>query len=184
MTAVQLRNTVRDLASLALKGSATAATVMTEIAGALDAVPVEGRAIGKEEERGSFRRLDQNVDQSHVESLYGLGVALGRALGRTERLSALLGPCATDATACVEAFIGRIGARALRRPLAAEEFTFLKGVYGDVRRPDAADVADLAEPPAHGAAPPRPARNTTPGWSMPRLLRPAISIRRCRSIFR
>ena len=62
-------------------------------------------------------------------------MALGAALTTTARLGTVVGACATDASTtndatCLDAFIKRFGARALRRPLATDEVDFYKTAYG------------------------------------------------------
>ena len=71
---------------------------------------------------GSYRRLDQSLQQIHVESTYDVAVALGAALTTPARLGTVVGACATDTSTsndatCLDTFIKKFGARALRRPL-------------------------------------------------------------------
>jgi len=121
LTMTQYKNTVRDLTRWAL-GGALEADVIVTLAG-LDAVPLD---------RG---RLDQALEQIHVDETFRVATALGSALSAPERLGSVAGPCAVDQNAtnddaCIGDFINRFGARALRRPLDAEDVTFYRVVYG------------------------------------------------------
>jgi hypothetical protein len=133
LTMTQYRNTVRDLVRWAL-GDPLAADVMVTMAG-LDALPVDRREPTAQDPRGGYRRLDQAVDQAHVEQTYRVASVLGGMLAAPAHLVGIAGPCATDADAsndeaCVTQFIRRFGARALRRPPAAEDETFYRAVHG------------------------------------------------------
>jgi hypothetical protein len=122
LTMTQYKNTVRDLARWAL-GDPLEADVLVTLAG-LDAVPLD------------HGRLDQALEQSHVDETFRVAVALGQTLTGPERLGRIAGSCAVDddATnddACISDFINRFGARALRRPLDADDASFYRVVYGD-----------------------------------------------------
>src|SRR5690606_17240846 len=106
-----------------------------------------------EDLRGAaFRGLDQAVSQAHVDAYYRVATAVADALmaspGGIERL---LGECANDASAasaasCVEGFVRRAGALAIRRPLDDAEVEFLRDVvYGDGAPPDAIDAAGVRD---------------------------------------
>jgi hypothetical protein len=143
----QYKNTLADFVSAAL-GPSEGALALSELSGALARLPADRREPTSEDLHGSYRRLDQSLQQLHVDSLYELGVATGSALTRAGRLSKLVGPCATDQdasndAACVGEFIQRVGARALRRPLDAEEVAFYESVYGTDKAPDPAAFADV-----------------------------------------
>jgi hypothetical protein len=121
LTTTQYKNTVRDLARWVL-GDPLEADVVVTLAG-LDAVPLD------------YGRLDQALEQSHVDETFRVAAALGRTLSAPERLGRVAGSCAIDddATnddACISDFIDRFGARALRRPLDADDLSFYRVVYG------------------------------------------------------
>ena len=64
------------------------------------------------------------------------------------RLGTVVGSCATDTNtsndaSCLDAFIRKFGARALRRPLATDEVDFYKRAYGTSTAASAASYADL-----------------------------------------
>lgn len=122
LTMTQYKNTVRDLTRWAL-GDPLEAEVVVTLAG-LEAVPLDNG------------RLDQALEQSHVDETFRVAAALGQTLSAPERLGRVAGACAIDddATndeACISDFIARFGARALRRPLDADDASFYRVVYGD-----------------------------------------------------
>lgn len=146
LTMRQLENTLRDL--LEARASQVAAAVLGEVSAQLAALPSDRREPTPEDLRGSYRRLDQSLQQLHVDAIYELGVKVGRALTRGERLGLVVGECAADDTpendeACLAEFITTFGERALRRPLTEDDVAFYKKVYGSdpVATPEAyADV--------------------------------------------
>jgi hypothetical protein len=148
LTMAQYRNTVADLAAWALGGASAGQTVMTEIASPLAALPDDRREAVPQDLHGSYRRLDQSLQQIHVEATYDVAVALGAALTTTARLGTVVGACATDTSTsndatCLDAFIKKFGARALRRPLTSDEVTFYTTAYGSSTTASAAAYADL-----------------------------------------
>jgi hypothetical protein len=134
LTGTQYRNTLTDLVTFALGGDAAAAAQVIAEAPALAELPKDARASVAADLHGSFRRLDQTLQQPQVDATYDVGLQIGAALTAGARLGKVVGACATDGNAanddaCVTDFIKRFGARALRRPLGAEEVTFYRGVY-------------------------------------------------------
>ena len=108
---------------------------MTEIAASLAELPDDRREAVPQDLHGSYRRLDQSLQQIHVEATYDVAVALGAALttparlGRRGRRLRHRTSTANDAS-CLDAFIKRFGARALRRPLETDEVAFYTTAYG------------------------------------------------------
>jgi hypothetical protein len=148
LTMTQYRNTVVDLASWALGSASAAQTVMTEIASPLAELPADSREVVPQDLHGSYRRLDQSLQQIDVESAYDVAVALGAALTTSARLGKVVGACATDTSTsndatCLDTFVKTFGARALRRPLTSDEVTFYTGAYGSSTTASAASYADL-----------------------------------------
>jgi hypothetical protein len=142
----QYENTVRDLTRWVLDDPLEAGEVI-RLAG-LDALPLDRREPTLQDPSGSYRRLDQAVDQSHVDETFRVASALGSALSSPERLAAVVGPCATDADpdndeACLSSFVLGFGARALRRPLDASDESFYRAVYGSDPSDDASAYADV-----------------------------------------
>jgi hypothetical protein len=144
----QYRNTLTDFVAFASGSASEAAAVLAELSGPLGRLPADRREPTSEDLHGSYRRLDQSLQQLHVDSFYDLGVATGSALTTPARLGSVVGTCATDQdasndAACVTEAIGRLGARALRRPLDADEVAFYESVYGANKAPNPAAFADV-----------------------------------------
>ena len=148
LTMSQYRNTLADFVAFAAGNASEAAAVLAELSGALGRLPQDRREPTSEDLHGSYRRLDQSLQQLHVDSFYDLGVAASAALTTPARLGDVVGPCATDQdagndAACVTEAIRRLGARALRRPLDADEVSFYESVYGANKAPSPAAYADV-----------------------------------------
>ena len=147
LTRLQYENTLADLIGARL-GSGVASAVFSELAPTLDLLPLDQRAILPEDLHGSFRRLDQTVQQSHVDYWYEIGVMAGQILAREEHLGALLGDCATDAddtndAACLTDFIRSFGRLVLRRPLSDEEVAHYESFYSPSIGIDPLGFADV-----------------------------------------
>ncbi len=141
----QYRNTVIDLVAWVTSDDAPALDAVTS---ALDELPEDRREPTPEDIHGSYRRLDQTLQQQHVDVLYAAGVAVAAELTAPSRLSTTVGQCATDSDdgndqRCLDDFVRRFGQRALRRPLRDDELAFYIDVYGDDPTPDAAAYADV-----------------------------------------
>ncbi len=148
LTMTQYKNTVTDLVTWAVGGGTTARTIFSEISPTLAALPADKREAVPEDLHGSYRRLDQTLQQVHVDATYELAVAVGAALTTSARLSSVVGACATDTddsndATCLDSFVKKFGARALRRPLTSDEVDFYKSAYGSTTKADAAAYADL-----------------------------------------
>jgi hypothetical protein len=145
LTMTQYRNTVRDLVAWVTSDDPDALLSASE---ALDALPEDRREPVPQDLHGSYRRLDQTLQQVHVDSLYQAALAVSTALTAGETLESVAGSCATDAdadndAACRDAFIERFGARALRRPLSADELEFYASIYGSDATADPLAYADV-----------------------------------------
>jgi hypothetical protein len=133
LTMTQYRNTVRDLVHWALPDAAAAEAV---VAGArLQDLPEDRREPVPEDVHGSYRRLDQSLEQQHVDGFYRVGGSVAAALAEPGRLGVVAGDCAVDADpandeACLTEFIQRFGSRVLRNPPDAEDLAFYRSVYG------------------------------------------------------
>jgi hypothetical protein len=148
LTMSQYRNTVTDFVAFATGDASEAAAVLEQVSAALARLPSDRREPTPADLHGSYRRLDQSLQQLHVDAYYELGVALGAALTTPARLGTVVGACATDQeasndAACLSEFIGRVGARALRRPLEADELSFYEAVYGADKSANPAAYADV-----------------------------------------
>ncbi len=137
LIASQYKNTLRDVFTRALGGDAgEAMKVMSEIAPALAKYPAEERAKVAESLHGTYRQLDQDIQQAHVLSSYEIATQAAARLVEGGRLAKLAGSCATDSNtsndaACINDFIKKFGELALRRPLEAEDVSFYRDFYGD-----------------------------------------------------
>lgn len=148
LTMTQLRNTLADLAAWAAGSASAGQAVLTEVAAPLATLPADRREVVPQDLHGSYRRLDQSLQQAHVEATYDVAVALGAALTTAARLGTVVGACATDTNtsndaSCLDAFIKKFGARVFRRPLDASEVELYKTVYGTSAAASAAAYADL-----------------------------------------
>jgi hypothetical protein len=148
LTMSQYRNTVADFVAFATGSATETSAVLSEVEAALGRLPTDRREPTSEDLHGSYRRLDQSLQQLHVDGYYDLGIAVGAALTQPARLASVAGACATDQDAgndavCLSEMIARLGQRALRRPLDADELTFYENVYGADKTSDPAAYADV-----------------------------------------
>jgi hypothetical protein len=140
----QYRHAVRDLVGVLVPAERD--VILAEIEGAMVTVPPDTRT-GPDPKLGAMRRLDQTIYQETVDGAYAVGKAVGESIVATDaRLEAAAGACATDGdagndAACVDDFIRRFGARALRRPVTAEDVAHYRDVVdGSLERADWADL--------------------------------------------
>jgi hypothetical protein len=117
------------------------------VSDALDSFPQDLRMGAQTELHGGFRRIDQTVQQGHVEAALKVAQAVATELTSDNRLGALLGTCATDDDrgndqACVADFLRRAGRLIDRKPLSDEDVAFYQDVYG-AQRVDRAALADV-----------------------------------------
>lgn len=143
LTHVQYVNTISDLIRVALPTEAEA--VVAEVEPLFDRVPDDQR-IGPEH-YARFSRLDQAVQQDHVDATYDVASAVGMALTASDaRMTEVFGSCATDGDAgndedCLAEFIRSFGERALRRAVTEEDVTF----YMQPAGPAPFEPADYAD---------------------------------------
>lgn len=146
LSQLEYDNSIRDLVRAALPSSGPA--VLGVMQPLLSKYPAD-RLVGPGSERhGGFYRLDQAVQQGHIDAAYDVAVALGKEMTSTAaRRTELLGACATDPAAtndaqCLTDFVTKFGALTQRRPLDAADITFFKSVA--VTTPvDPAALADV-----------------------------------------
>ena len=149
LTMTEYENTVADLIVWALAGDSTnAKKVADAVAPALADLPSDVRQAVPQDLHGAYRRMDQTLQQEHVDGSYAVGVALGQALTQSSVFGKVVGSCATDSSSsndatCLDAFIERFGARVLRRPLSDDDVTFYESVYGSSTAADPAAYADV-----------------------------------------
>lgn len=148
LTATQYKNTLRDLMAKTLGDETEAMKVWSAVTAAVAKFPAEERERSSQDLHGSYRQLDQDLQQSHVDVTYDVATQIGTQLSQTARLGKLAGTCATDTNAgndaaCITDFVKKFGERALRRPLENSEVDFYKGFYGASTGIDAAGFADI-----------------------------------------
>ena len=142
---LQYRNTVVDLVRFA---APSAAAQILDGAEPLFAQLPSDQRVGTDKHYAGFTRLDQALQQQHVDGAYHVAEQIGAALTSSpSRLAELAGACATDADAanddaCLDDMIRRFGERALRRAVTDEDVTFYRGPAGAAPF-DAADYADI-----------------------------------------
>jgi hypothetical protein len=144
LTMQEYSNTVHDLTVWATGDSGTGDSVRS----ILTSLPEDQREPVPQDVHGSYRRLDQTLQQAHVDNLYDVGAKVGALLTNGDHLGTVVGTCATDGNggndaACLDDFIKRFGSRALRRPVTDADLTFYRSVYGDDTAVDAAAYADV-----------------------------------------
>jgi hypothetical protein len=148
LTMMQYRNTLSSLAAWSLGSTAAAEPFMQSIAAVLAALPEDRREPVPQDPHGSYRRLDQSLQQEHVDAFYAVGTAVGAALTTQDRIRTVVGTCASDGdasndAACLDGFVERFGSRVLRRPMTSEDLTFYRSVYGSSTLADPLAYADV-----------------------------------------
>lgn len=137
----QYENSVRDVVARLLGSTPGDAEVDAFFA----ELPADDRLKLPQDLHGTYRRLDQRVQQPHVDAWFAAGVNVGKWLSSSERLGTVLGDCEQfdDSRACVRDFIARLGRVAFRRPLETDEVDFYYGFYEPSTGIDGAGVADV-----------------------------------------
>ncbi|MDX2020748.1 MAG: DUF1592 domain-containing protein [Deltaproteobacteria bacterium] len=141
----QYRNTLRDLLT---QSSLGANAIMAAIAEPLRLYPADARPPVPKDKHGAYRRMDQDLQDLHVEAAYKVAFAVATQMTKPANLGMLLGSCATDANtgndeACIAGFVKSFGAKAFRRPLDESETAWFKGFYGENTGINAKAVADV-----------------------------------------
>jgi Protein of unknown function (DUF1592)/Protein of unknown function (DUF1588)/Protein of unknown function (DUF1595)/Protein of unknown function (DUF1585) len=142
LSQIQYENSVRDVLARMLGNIDESSDALTAILGEL---PEDERLKLPQDLHGTYRRLDQRVQQPHVDAWFRAGVEIGKWLSASDRLGVALGDCGRfdDSRACVRDFIARFGRIAFRRPLGSEEVDFFYGFYEPSTGIDGAGVADV-----------------------------------------
>ena len=144
LTHAQYANAISDLVTWVLPSDSQ--TVIDGLVPLFDRVPDDQR-IGPEH-YARFSRLDQAVQQDHVDATYDVANAVGAALtASTARMTEAFGACSTDGDAtndddCMAELIRSFGERALRRPVTDDDVAFYMQPAGAAPF-DAADYADV-----------------------------------------
>ncbi len=149
LTRIQYESTLRDLLRMALQDESEAQTVMEGLAAELSQLHDDTRIKVPEDLHGTYRRLDQTVQQTHVDNWFAIGERAGELLSESQRMNQLLGPCAESATndeeasVCLEDFIAQFGRLALRRPLTDNEIDLYQSFYEPSTGIDPEGFADV-----------------------------------------
>lgn len=127
LTMTQYANTMRDLVRWALGEGPDAESVIAQAA--LDALPSDRREPLPQDPHGSYRRLDQSLEQVHVDESFRVAAAIAAGLTEPQRLERVVGACAVDddphnERACLLDFLERFGSQVLRRPLDPDDIEF------------------------------------------------------------
>jgi hypothetical protein len=141
LSTLQHRHTVHDLVTRLQPGHAAA--VLTDLAPALGAL-VPDVPDGPEPHYARLSALDHTVSQAHVDRSYELAVAVGTALTRGARWSALA-DCDVTQLACLQDFVRTAGPVTLRRDLDDADVAFYLRPAADapLGRDDWVDVLTL-----------------------------------------
>jgi hypothetical protein len=144
LTKTQFVNAMQDVARQALpsQGAAIASVVATAAVN----YPADSMVNIQGERHGGFYRLDQAVQQSHVDAAYEVASKVAAELTTAARLGTLMGACATDGNTanddtCLRDTIRKVGRIAWKRPLTDAEVTFHRNLAGSTPVA-AASVAD------------------------------------------
>ena len=148
LTRLQYESTLRDLFSQALGDQEASSELMQELSGELEKLIGDERVKVPEDLHGSYRRLDQSVQQVHVDSWFEIGKRAGELLSSSDYIEGLLGSCSAEgegsaADECIDSFVERFGRLALRRPLSSEESDFYRTFYAPSTGIDPEGVADV-----------------------------------------
>lgn len=145
LSRAQYLNALQDTVRQAMpNGGATVANLVPTLA---TNYPADSLVNLVGERHGGFQRLDQAVQQAHVDVIYDVALRLATELTQPARIGNLMGACATDGVAtndatCLTDFVRRFGRIAFRRPLSAAEVTFHSALAGTTPTAPAA-VADV-----------------------------------------
>lgn len=129
----QYRQSIQSVLTSSLGGQAD--MVMTSLGESLAKLPDDARRGYPGDTHGGFRRLDQALQQEHINVSFEIAQQIADELTSSdERLARVVGPCATDGDgandqACVDDFIRSFGESALRAPLTQEDVEFYQRVY-------------------------------------------------------
>jgi hypothetical protein len=146
LSKVQYANTLRDLLRRIAPTQADA--VLAAVAPQIAKLPDDLRTAKDGDTHGGFRRLDQGVQQGHVDGSYEVAIAIGKELTKDQgRLGALVGACATDADrgndgSCLDAFVKKVAPLAHRRPIDDADVAFYRETAG-ADPVSAAAIADV-----------------------------------------
>jgi hypothetical protein len=146
LSRAQLESTLRFAIRLALPNEESA--IWAKVSAEFARYPEDRRTPAPGDLKGGYARIDQAIEQTRVDAIYGAASAIAQELtASTARISSMMGECATDGSTandrpCLEAFIANWGARVMRSPLDAEDVAYYASDAGNtpVAREAVADV--------------------------------------------
>ncbi len=142
----QLASTLRFAIARAIPADAD--VIWNAVAVSFAQYPIDQRTPAPADLKGGYSRADQSIQQSQVDAIYNVALAVARELTATEtRLGTLLGACAGDASTandrtCLETFIRGWGSRVLRYPMPVADVGYFADIAG-ATPVDRAAVADV-----------------------------------------
>jgi hypothetical protein len=146
LSRTQLSATLQFAISQALPADAT--TVWNNVAATFARYPADVRTPAPGDLKGGYDRFDQAIQQTRVDAMYDLGIAVAQQMtATTARMTTMMGSCATDTSTtndrtCLETFIGKWASRVMRYPLTAADITYYADMAGTTPVAPAA-VADV-----------------------------------------
>lgn len=132
LSRVQMRNALDDAFRLA--APTQGANMVNAYDWQLGFYPADRLTNASGEKHGGYGRLDQSVQQSHVDALLELANIVSTSVtSQPAWITELVGACATDANAtndvtCLRDFVSRFGRILLRHPLSSTEVDFYTSV--------------------------------------------------------
>ncbi|MDX2053998.1 MAG: DUF1592 domain-containing protein [Polyangiaceae bacterium] len=132
LSRVQMRNALDDAFRLA--APAQGANMVSAYDWQIGFYPADRLTNASGEKHGGYGRLDQSVQQSHVDALLELANIVSTSVtSQPAWITELVGACATDANAtndvtCLRDFVSRFGRILLRHPLGSTEVDFYTSV--------------------------------------------------------
>lgn len=146
LSRAELENTLKF--AVALANPDDAEEIWKSIGDTFVRYPEDLRTPAPGDVKGGYDRGDQAIQQTQVDAIYEIAIAIGKELTATPaRIQAMLGACATDSAtdndrACLDGFIAKWAARIMRAPLDAGDLAFYADIAGD-KPVDPAGVADV-----------------------------------------
>jgi hypothetical protein len=146
LSRAQLESTLRFAIRLLLPNEES--SIWAKVSPQFARYPEDRRTPAPGDLKGGYARIDQSIQQTQIDAIYGVGSAIAQELTASPtRIASLLGDCATDSSTandreCLEAFIANWGARVMRAPLSAEDVAYYATDAGStpVSREAVADV--------------------------------------------
>jgi hypothetical protein len=146
LSRTQLANTLRFAIARALPGDADA--IWSKVATTFEQYPIDQRVPAPGDLKGGYSRTDQSIQQSQVDAMYAMGLAIAQELtASTSRFGAFMGSCASDTNTandrvCLETFVRSWGSRVMRYALTDADVAYFADIAGSTPV-DRAAVSDV-----------------------------------------